>query len=66
MDRYFGGEEFSLPEILMALTANVARRQHGSGNFRRRRSVKRAQPTLLDDIVQYFPSPDKRKKESRY
>ena len=61
MDRYFGGEEFSIPEILMALTADV---EDGTivpvtlGSSVQLKGVA----NLLDDIVQYFPSPDKRKK----
>lgn len=61
MDRYFGGDEFSIAEILMALTANV---DDGSivpvtlGSSVQLKGVA----NLLDDIVQYFPSPDKRKK----
>lgn len=59
MDRYFSGDEFSVAEIMMALTANV-----GDGTI-----VPVAMGScvniqgvanLLDDIVQYFPSPDKR------
>lgn len=58
MDRYFGGEEFSVAEIMMALTANVS-----SGDIV---PVAMGSPielrgvaNLLDDMVQYFPSPDK-------
>lgn len=58
MDRYFGGEEFSVAEIMMALTANVS-----SGDIV---PVAMGSPVelrgvanLLDDMVQYFPSPDK-------
>ena len=59
MDRYFAGEEFSVHEIMMALTQNVS-----SGDIV---PVAMGSPVqlrgvanLLDDIVQYFPSPDKR------
>ena len=34
MDRYFSGEEFSVPEILMALTADVDDGNHRTGNLR--------------------------------
>jgi len=60
MDRYFAGEEFSVAEIMMALTVNV-----DAGDIV---PVAMGSPVqlqgvsnLLDDIVQYFPSPDKRK-----
>lgn len=59
MDRYFGGEEFSVHEIMAALTVNVS-----DGSIV---PVSMGSPVniqgvanLLDDIVQYFPSPDKR------
>ncbi len=59
MDRYFAGDEFSVHEIMMALTQNVS-----SGDIV---PVAMGSPVqlrgvanLLDDIVQYFPSPDKR------
>ncbi len=61
MDRYFGGEEFSVPEILMALTANVADCSMVPVTLGASVQLKGA-ANLLDDIVQYFPSPDKRKK----
>lgn len=61
MDRYFGGEEFSVPEILMALTANVADGSMVPVTLGASVQLKGA-ANLLDDIVQYFPSPDKRKK----
>ncbi len=60
MDRYFAGEEFSAAEIMAALTMNVADCSimpiaMGSPiNFQ-------GVINLLDDIVQYFPSPDERK-----
>ncbi|MEE0418894.1 MAG: elongation factor G [Lachnospiraceae bacterium] len=60
MDRYFGGEEFSIAEIMMALTANVDDCEIvpvAMGSPVELRGVA----NLLDDIVQYFPSPDKRK-----
>ena len=61
MDRYFNGEEFSIAEIMMALTANVAEGDIvpvAMGSPIELRGVS----NLLDDIVQYFPSPNKRKK----
>lgn len=60
MDRYFAGEEFSAAEIMAALTMNV---DDGSivpvamGSPVNLQGVS----NLLDDMVQYFPSPDKRK-----
>lgn len=60
MDRYFGGEEFSVAEIMMALTMNVADCEIvpvAMGAPTEMRGVA----NLLDDIVQYFPSPNKRK-----
>ena len=59
MDRYFAGEEFSTAEIMAALTMNVS---DGSivpvamGSPVNMQGVS----NLLDDMVQYFPSPDKR------
>ncbi|MDY3919066.1 MAG: elongation factor G, partial [Candidatus Limivivens sp.] len=61
MDRYFGGDEFSIPEILMALTANVGDCSMVPVTLGSSVQLKGA-ANLLDDIVQYFPSPDKRKK----
>lgn len=59
MDRYFSGEEFSVHEIMAALTVNVS-----DGSIV---PVSMGSPVniqgvanLLDDMVQYFPSPDKR------
>ena len=59
MDRYFAGETFSPAEIMAALTMNV-----DDGSIV---PVAMGSPVnfqgvinLLDDIVQYFPSPDKR------
>lgn len=59
MDRYFAGEEFSAAEIMAALTVNVS-----DGSIV---PVAMGSPinlygvaNLLDDMVQYFPSPDKR------
>lgn len=60
MDRYFAGEEFSVAEIMMALTVNVNECEImpvAMGAPVALRGVS----NLLDDIVQYFPSPDKRK-----
>ena len=59
MDRYFAGEEFSTAEIMAALTMNVS---DGSivpvamGSPVNMQGVS----NLLDDMAQYFPSPDKR------
>ena len=58
MDRYFSGEEFSVAEIMMALTVNVDECEIvpvAMGSPVELRGVS----NLLDDIVQYFPSPDK-------
>ncbi len=60
MDRYFSGEEFSVAEIMMAMTVNVDDCEIvpvAMGAPTELRGVS----NLLDDIVQYFPSPDKRK-----
>jgi elongation factor G len=60
MDRYFSGEEFSVPEIQMALTMNVDECDIvpvAMGSPVQLQGVS----NLLDDMVQYFPSPDKRK-----
>ncbi len=60
MERYFEGDEFSTEEIMAALTVNVS---DGSivpvamGSPINLQGVA----NLLDDMVQYFPSPDKRK-----
>ncbi len=61
MDRYFGGEEFSVTEISAALAVNV-----GDGSLV---PVCMGSPVnlqgvsnLLDDIVGYFPDPSKRKR----
>ena len=61
MDRYFNGEEFSPAEIGAALAMNV-----GSGDMV---PVCMGSPTnlqgvkiLLDDIVEYFPDPSRRKR----
>ena len=60
MDRYFAGEEFSPAEIMAALTMNVDDcsimpvAMGSPVNFQ-------GVINLLDDIVQYFPSPDRRK-----
>ena len=59
MDRYFAGETFSPAEIMAALTMNVDEcsivpvAMGSPVNFQ-------GVINLLDDIVQYFPSPDKR------
>lgn len=59
MDRYFNGEEFSENEIRQALRVNV---MDGSMVPVSMGSNVLAQGiyTLLDDIVKYLPSPDKR------
>ena len=59
MERYFNGEEFSENEIRQALRVNVS---DGSMVPVSMGSNVLAQGiyTLLDDIVKYFPSPDKR------
>lgn len=59
MDRYFAGEEFSPAEIMAALTVNVS---DGSIVPVAMGSAVNLQGVinLLDDMVQYFPSPDKR------
>lgn len=59
MERYFNGEEFSENEIRQALRVNVS---DGSMVPVSMGSNLLAQGvyTLLDDIVKYFPSPDKR------
>ena len=61
MDRYFGGEEFSVEEIMSALAVNV-----GDGSLV---PVCMGSPVnlqgvsnLLDDIVEYFPNPSQRKR----
>jgi len=59
MDRYFNGDEFSENEIRQALRVNVS---DGSMVPVSMGSCTLAQGmyTLMDDIVKYFPSPDKR------
>lgn len=59
MDRYFNGEEFSENEIRQALRVNVS---DGSMVPVSMGSCTLAQGiyTLLDDIIKYMPSPDKR------
>ena len=59
MERYFNGDEFSENEIRQALRVNVS---DGSMVPVSMGSNVLAQGiyTLLDDIVKYFPSPDKR------
>jgi len=58
MDRYFNGEEFSDDEIRATLRVNVAECGivpvcMGSS------TMKQGVYTLLDDILKYFPSPDR-------
>ena len=59
MDRYFAGDEFSESEIRAALRVNV---QDGSTVPISIASgvLARGIHTLLDDIVKYLPSPDKK------
>ncbi len=59
MERYFNGEEFSENEVRQALRVNVS---DGSMVPVSMGSNVLAQGiyTLLDDIIKYFPSPDKR------
>ena len=60
MDRYFSGDEFSPEEIMAALTVNVSDCSIvpiAMGSAVNMQGVI----NLLDDMVQYFPSPDKRK-----
>ena len=59
MERYFNGDEFSENEIRQALRVNVADASMvpvsmGSS------ILAQGMYTLLDDIIKYFPSPDKR------
>jgi elongation factor G len=60
MDRYFAGEEFSEAEIIAALHANV---EDGTIVPVTMGSSVNLQgtPLLLDDIIRYLPSPEKRK-----
>ena len=59
MERYFAGDEFSVSEIRAAMTFNV---NDGSivpvsmGSSTELRNIH----NLLNDIVELFPSPDKR------
>ncbi len=58
MDRYFAGDEFSPEEIMAALTTNVSDCSIvpvAMGSPVNLQGVA----NLLDDMVQYFPSPDK-------
>jgi len=59
MDRYFGGEEFSVEEIRMALRQEVT-----DGNIvpvaMGSNIMAQGVANLLSDIVRFFPSPDKR------
>ncbi len=58
MDRYFAGEEFSTEEIMSALTVNVSDCSIvpvAMGSPVNLQGVA----NILDDMVQYFPSPDK-------
>ena len=60
MDRYFSGEEFSTAEIMAALTVNVDDCSIVPVAMGAPVDLQGV-ANLLDDIVQYFPSPDKRK-----
>ncbi len=59
MDRYFGGEEFSEAEITAALHTNVSDGTIVPVAMGACVNLQGIQ-TLLDDIISYFPSPDKR------
>lgn len=59
MDRYFSGEEFSENEIRAALRVNVLDGSIVPISFASGINA-RGIYTLLDDIVKYLPSPDKR------
>ena len=59
MDRYFDGDEFSPAEIMAALTVNVSDCSIVPVAMGSPVNLQGVQ-NLLDDIVQYFPSPDKR------
>ncbi len=59
MDRYFGGEEFTIAEICAALATNIADCSIVPvcmGSPVNLQGVS----NLMDDIVEYFPSPNKR------
>ena len=60
MDRYFGGEEFSEAEIVAALHANVGDCSIVPVTMGAALNLQ-GTPLLLDDIVSYMPSPEKRK-----
>ncbi len=60
MDRYFGGEEFSEAEIVAALHVNVADCSIVPVTMGAALNLQ-GTPLLLDDIVSYMPSPEKRK-----
>ena len=59
MDRYFAGEEFSTAEIMAALTVNVSDCSIVPVSMGAPIQLQGV-ANLLDDVVQYFPSPDKR------
>lgn len=60
MDRYFSGEEFSEAEIMSALYTNVDDVSIVPVTMGASLNLQGIQ-ILLDDIVSYMPSPDKRK-----
>ncbi len=60
MDRYFSGEEFSEAEIVAALHANVDDMSIVPVTMGASLNLQGIQ-ILLDDIVSYMPSPEKRK-----
>lgn len=60
MDRYFSGEEFSEAEIMAALHANVDDCSIVPVTMGASLNLQGIQ-ILLDDIVSYMPSPEKRK-----
>lgn len=60
MDRYFNGEEFSEAEIVAALHTNVSDCSIVPVTMGASLNLQGV-PILLDDIVSYMPSPEKRK-----
>lgn len=60
MDRYFGGEEFTVDEIRAALRVTVENGDIVPVAMGSTLSVQGVS-NLMSDIVKYFPSPDKRK-----
>ena len=60
MEKYFGGEEFTMEEVLEALAANVADCQVIPVTLGSTTNLQGVS-TLLDEIVEFFPDPTKRK-----